>query len=433
MAVLAECLGEPIPNVGTTTFRPPYTPVSFGVCAGEGIGALYDPVRKTAIHEEHEISGAEFEIVGQWLRPWYFPKSGEDLHSAVARECLATRRSVGMLDASTLGKIDVQGPAAVEFLERVYTHNVGDMRVGRCAYGIMLGEDGMVMDDGVMARIGEQHFYLTTTTGGAANVLSWLESWLQTEWPELNVYLTSLTDHFSTIAVAGPNSRRLLQKLGCNIDLEQKNFPFMSMQFAELAGVAVQLFRVSFSGELAFEINVDSNYAKHMWRTLMEAGQEFDVTPYGTETMHVLRAEKGFVIVGQDTDGSVTPVDLRMNWMLSKDKDFLGKRSLSRPDGQRPDRKQLVGLLSEDGQTVLPEGAQLVEDPSAPVPVPMCGHVSSSYMSACLGHPIALALVAGGHSRTDETIYASLVDGTVVPVKIVPPVFYDPKSERQND
>lgn len=338
-----------------------------------------------------------------------------------------------MLDASTLGKIDVQGPDAVEFLERIYTHNVGDMRVGRCAYGIMLGEDGMVMDDGVMARIGEQHFYLTTTTGGAANVLGWLESWLQTEWPELKVYLTSLTDHFSTIAVAGPNSRRLLQKLGCSTDLEQKNFPFMSMQFAELAGVAVQLFRVSFSGELAFEINVDSNYAKHMWRTLMEAGQEFDVTPYGTETMHVLRAEKGFVIVGQDTDGSVTPVDLRMNWMLSKDKDFLGKRSLSRPDGQRADRKQLVGLLSEDGQTVLPEGAQLVEDPSAPVPVPMCGHVSSSYMSACLGHPIALALVAGGHSRTEETIYASLVDGTVVPVKIVPPVFYDPKSERQND
>jgi len=285
----------------------------------------------------------------------------------------------------------------------------------------------------VMARIGEQRFYLTTTTGGAAAVLSWLESWLQTEWPELDVHLTSLTDHFSTIAVAGPNSRLLLDKVGCSIDLGRENLPFMSVQDAELAGIPVQLFRVSFSGELAFEVNLDSNYAVHMWQTLMQAGQEFDITPYGTETMHVLRAEKGFVIVGQDTDGSVTPVDLRMNWMLSKDKDFLGKRSLSRPDCLRDDRKQLVGLLSEDGNTVLPEGTQLVEDPSAPTPVPMCGHVSSSYMSACLGHPIALALVTGGHSRKDQTIHASMGDGTYILVRIVSPVFYDPKNERQND
>jgi sarcosine oxidase subunit alpha len=433
MAVLAESLDEHIPAVGTTTFRPPYTPVSFGVCAGESIGDLYDPVRKTAIHEWHKSAGAAFENVGQWHRPWYFPRRGEDLHRAVARECLATRRSVGMLDASTLGKIDVQGNDAVEFLERIYTHNVGKMKNGRCAYGIMLGEDGMVMDDGVMARIGDNRFYLTTTTGGAANVMSWLESWLQTEWPELDVYLTSLTDHYSTIAVAGPNSRRLLQKVGCSIDLTNENFPFMTMQRAELAGVAVQLFRVSFSGELAFEVNVDSNYAQHMWQTLMDAGQEFDITPYGTETMHVLRAEKGFIIVGQDTDGSVTPVDLRMKWLLSGDKDFLGKRSLSRPDCLRDDRKQLVGLLPEDNKTVLPEGTQLIEDPSATAPVPMCGHVSSSYMSACLGHPIALALVAGGHSRKDETIYASLADGSAMPVRIVSPVFYDQKNERQND
>jgi sarcosine oxidase subunit alpha len=433
MAVLAETLDEQIPAVGTTTFRPPYTPVSFGVCAGESIGDLYDPVRKTAIHEWHKSAGAAFENVGQWHRPWYFPRRGEDLHAAIARECLATRQSVGMLDASTLGKIDVQGKDAVEFLERIYTHNVGKMKNGRCAYGIMLGEDGMVMDDGVMARIGDNRFYLTTTTGGAANVMSWLESWLQTEWPELDVYLTSLTDHYSTIAVAGPNSRRLLQKVGCNIDLTNENFPFMTMQTAELAGVAVQLFRVSFSGELAFEVNVDSNYARHMWQTLMDAGQEFDITPYGTETMHVLRAEKGFIIVGQDTDGSVTPVDLRMKWLLSRDKDFLGKRSLSRPDCLRDDRKQLVGLLPEDNKTVLPEGTQLIEDPSATAPVPMCGHVSSSYMSACLGHPIALALVAGGHSRKDETIYASLADGSAIPVRIVSPVFYDQKNERQND
>jgi sarcosine oxidase subunit alpha len=430
MAALAECLGESIPNVGTTTFRPAYTPVSFGVCAGEHVGDLYDPARLTAIHEWHKSVDAPFETVGQWLRPWYFPSGVEDIDAAVARECLAVRNNVGIMDASTLGKIDVQGKDAVEFLDRIYTHNVSKMKVGRCAYGIMLGEDGMVMDDGVMARLGEQHFYLTTTTGGAAHVLSWLEIWLQTEWPELDVYLTSLTDHYSTIAVAGPNSRKLLQKAGCDIDLERESFPFMSMQAAVLGGVSVQIFRVSFSGELAFEVNVDSGYALQCWQMLMEAGKEFDITPYGTETMHVLRAEKGFVILGQDTDGSVSPVDLGMSWILSKDKNFLGLRSLSRPDCQRLDRKQLVGLRS--GDSVLQEGAQLIVDPNASKPVPMCGHVSSAYYSACLEHPIALALVAGGSLRAGETIFAAASDGSMVPVEIVSPVFYDPKGERQN-
>jgi sarcosine oxidase subunit alpha len=430
MAALAECLGESIPNVGTTTFRPAYTPVAFGVCAGDHVGDLYDPVRKTAIHEWHESVDAPFETVGQWLRPWYFPIEGEDLDAAVARECLAVRNSVGIMDASTLGKIDVQGADAVEFLDRIYTHNVSRMKIGRCAYGIMLGEDGMVMDDGVMARLGEQHFYLTTTTGGAAHVMSWLEIWLQTEWPELDVHLTSLTDHYSTIAVAGPNSRSVLQKVGCDIDLARESFPFMSVQNAELAGVAVQIFRVSFSGELAFEVNVDSRYALHCWQLLMEAGEDFDITPYGTETMHVLRAEKGFVILGQDTDGSVSPVDLGMNWLLSKDKDFLGLRSLSRPDCQRSDRKQLVGLRS--GDSVLQEGASLIDDPKASKPVPMCGHVTSAYHSASLGHPIALALVAGGRARSGETLYAAASDGSILPVDIVSPVFYDPKGERQN-
>lgn len=432
MAILAECLGRPIPAVGTTTFRPVYTPVTFGLGAGQNVGDFSDPIRKTAIHELHEAAGALFEVVGQWHRPWYFPEGNEDLHAAVARECRATRNSVGMMDASTLGKIDARGPDVVEFLERIYTHNVGKMKVGRCAYGIMLGEDGMLMDDGVMARLGEQQFYLTTTTGGAANVMNWLETWLQTEWPELSVYLTSLTDHYSTIAVAGPKSREVLLNAGCSIDLGKESFPFMAVQDAEIAGLPVQLFRVSFSGELAFEINIDSAYAAQMWEILTRAGKEFNITPYGTEALHVLRAEKGFVIVGQDSDGSATPVDLGMNWLLSKDKDFLGKRSLSREDCQRDGRKQLVGLLSEDGHTKLAEGTQLVEDPDAPQPVPMCGHVTSSYFSACLGHPIALALVSAGRARLDERIYASVGDGIAVPVRIVSPVFYDAKGERQN-
>ena len=456
LGVLADLLGKTIPEVGTTTFRPAYTPVSFGVGAGESVGPLYDPVRKTALHEWHEAAGAPMEVVGQWHRPWYFPRDGEDLHAAVARECLAVRNSVGAMDASTLGKIDACGPDVVEFLERIYTHNVGRMMVGRCAYGIMLGEDGMLMDDGVMARLGEHRFYLTTTTGGAANVLGWLEKWLQTEWPELKVYLTSVTEHYSTIAVAGPNSRRVLESLGCDIPLDKESFPFMAVRPALLADMRVTLFRVSFSGELAFEINIDSNFALTMWERIMEAGKSFDVAPYGTETMHVLRAEKGFIIVGQDTDGSVTPVDLGMNWLLSKEKDFLGKRSLRRPDCLREDRKQLVGLLSSDGRTVLPEGTQLVDECGAlgkvnkiartgklrtggkqngagkPAPVPMCGHVTSSYRSACLGHPVALALVAGGRTRKGETIFAALQGRRPLPVQIVSPTFYDPRGRRQH-
>ncbi len=430
MAVLADILGKAIPEVGTTTFRPAYTPVSFGVCAGESVGPLYDPVRTTAIHEWHSAAGAPMENVGQWRRPWYFPRGGEDLHAAVARECLAVRNSLGVMDASTLGKIDARGPDVVKFLERIYTHNVGGMKVGRCAYGIMLGEDGMLMDDGVMARAGEQRFYLTTTTGGAATALGWMERWLQTEWPELKVYLTSLTDHYSTIAAAGPNSRKLLAKLGCDIPLDKERFPFMTVSPAVLAGMDVTLFRVSFSGELAFEINVDSNHALAMWRRIMEAGMEFDITPYGTETMHVLRAEKGFVIAGQDTDGSVTPVDLGMNWLLSKEKDFLGKRSLKRPDCLRADRKQWVGLLPHDGRTLLPEGTQLIGETGKPAA--MCGHVTSSYFSACLGHPIALALVAGGRGRKGETIYAARPGRNPLPMQIVSPVFYDPKGQRQH-
>ena len=454
LAVLADILGKSIPEVGTTTFRPAYTPVSFGVGAGESVGELYEPVRKTAIHDWHEAAGAPMEVVGQWHRPWHFPRDGEDLHAAVARECLAVRNAVGIMDASTLGKIDATGPDVVEFLERIYTHNVGRMNVGRCAYGIMLGEDGMLMDDGVMARLGEHRFYLTTTTGGAANVLDWLEKWLQTEWPELEVYLTSLTEHLSTIAVAGPNSRNVLHKLGCDVPLDKESFPFMSMQPATLAGMPVTLFRVSFSGELAYEINIESALALAMWEKVMDAGREFDIAPYGTETMHVLRAEKGYVIVGQDTDGSVTPVDLGMNRLLSRDKDFLGKRSLRRPDCLREDRKQLVGLLSSDARTVLPEGTQLIDEAgplarghrsarwprwrgsrlgrSSPEPVPMCGHVTSSYQSACLGHPIALALVAGGQSRKGETIHAALPSRDPLPVEIVAPVFYDAGGQRQH-
>ena len=430
MAILAECLDKPVAGVGTTTFRPPYTAATFGACAGADVGALHDPVRKTALHDWHEAAGAEFEVVGQWLRPWYYPGEGEDMHRAVARECLAARSSLAIMDASTLGKIEVQGPDAQVFLERIYTHNVARIKAGRCAYGIMLGEDGMVMDDGVTARLGEHHFYLTTTTGGAARVLGWMEQWLQTEWPDLKVYLTSVTERWSTIVLAGPHSRNLLQGLPSDIDFTRDGFPFMSVRSGSLAGCAVRVLRVSFSGELAYEINVESDLAPALWQTLMETGRQYGITPYGTESMHVLRAEKGFVIVGQDTDGSVTPLDLGMDWLLSRDKDYLGKRSLDRPDCRRPDRKQLVGLLCEEGTEALPEGTQLVEQPGGGAQIRSIGHVTSSYYSAFLGHPIALALVNGGSGREGDVIHAALREGRYVRVRIVSPVFHDPKGER---
>ncbi len=432
MAILADALGQDIPSTGTTTFRPAYTPVTFGTLAGHDLGELFDPVRTTALHAWHVAHGAEFENVGQWKRPWYFPKAGETMHDAVNRECLAVRRAVGIMDATTLGKIDVRGPDAAEFLNRVYTNAWLKLQVGRCRYGLMLGEDGMVMDDGVTTRLGPDRFHMTTTTGGAAHVMAWLERWLQTEWPDLKVYLTSVTDHWATMAVAGPQSRAVVSSLCPDIDFGREAFPFMSYREGTVAAVPARVFRISFSGELAYEVNVRADYAVHVWEALMAAGEPHGITPYGTETMHVLRAEKGYVIVGQDTDGSVTPIDLGMDWIVAKNKDFIGKRSLSRSDTVRADRKQLVGLKTLEPTLVLPEGAQLVDDPEVPVPVPMIGHVSSSYNSASLGRSMALALVKGGRERHGEQIYAPLDDGRIVRAEICDPVFYDPEGARQN-
>jgi sarcosine oxidase subunit alpha len=432
MAILAKALGNDIPGTGTTTFRPNYTPITFGAIAGPDLGDLFEPVRKTALHQWHEDRGALFENVGQWKRPWYYPKADESIQEAVNRECLATRNSVGIMDASTLGKIDIQGPDATTLLNRVYTNAWTKLGIGRSRYGLMLDENGMVMDDGVTTRLAENHFLMTTTTGGADRVMAWLERWLQTEWPQLKVYLTSVTDHFATAAVAGPNSRKVLQAVCHDIDFSPESFPFMACREGIAAGVPARVMRVSFSGELAYEVNVCANEARHVWEALMAAGAAHGITPYGTETMHVLRAEKGFIIVGQDTDGSVTPVDLGMDWIIAKGKDFIGRRSLLRSDMVRGDRKQLVGLLTDDPMEVLPEGGQIVVDASAPVPVPMLGHVTSSYFSANLNRSIALALLKGGRNRKGEKVEIPLGGGRPIRAIITEPVFIDPEGARQN-
>jgi sarcosine oxidase, subunit alpha len=436
MGIVAQALGKPIPAVGTTTFRPNYTPVTFGALAGLELSAGFEPVRITPMHSWHVKHGATFEDVGQWKRAWYFPKPGEDLHAAVKREVLAVRNSVGTLDASTLGKIDIQGPDAATLLNWVYSNAWSKLEVGKCRYGLMLDENGMVFDDGVTVRLAENHFLMHTTTGGAARVLAWLERWLQTEWPHLKVYLTSVTDHWATTALAGPKSRDVLKKICSDVDFDDAAFPFMSYREGTVAGVKARIMRISFSGERSYEINVPAADGLRVWTAIHEAGEPFGITPYGTETMHVLRAEKGFIIVGQDTDGSVTPIDLGMSGMVAKTKDFLGKRSLTRSDTARADRKQLVGLLTEDAQFVLPEGAQILEADPAQIPagqlVPMGGHVTSSYFSPTLNRSIAMALVKSGHSRTGGRIRVGMRDGKSVMATVASPVFFDPQAERQN-
>lgn len=434
VALTARALNRPVADVGTTTYRPAYTPVAFGALAGTMTGDTFDARRTTALHTAHVERGALFEPVGQWLRPWYFPRPGEDLHAAVARECLAARRGVAVMDASTLGKIQIDGPDAREFLNRVYANAWSQLAVGKCRYGLMLDEAGMVMDDGVTACISDTRFHMTTTTGGAARVLAWLEQWHQTEWPELKVWMTSVTDHWSTVAVVGPKSRAVLAALCPDIDFSPAAFKFMDWRAGHVSGLSARVFRISFSGELAYEINVESGHGHLLWEAVMAAGAAHGITPYGTETMHVLRAEKGFIIVGQDTDGSVTPIDLGMAWAVGMKKpfSFIGRRSLARSGiAAHAERKQLVGLLPQDPKVVLAEGAQILDTDHPRPPATMLGHVSSSYHSAFLGRSFAMALVRGGAARQGETLYA-WSRGVATAVTVASSVFVDPAGERQD-
>lgn len=436
IGVISRLLGASSPGeVGTTTFRGPYTPVSFALLAGRERGALFDPVRTTPIHPWHAEHGAVFENVGQWRRPRYYPLPGESMDSAVLRECRAARASVAVMDASTLGKIDVVGPDAGAFLDRLYTNGFAKLAVGSARYGVMCRPDGMVFDDGVTVRLADDHYYLTTTTGNAAAVLDWLEEWLQTEWPELRVHCTSVTEQWATVAVVGPGSRAVLADLAPNLDVSREAFPFMTVRHAKLLnGIPARICRISFSGELAYEINVASWYGLAVWEAVLAAGEPHGITPYGTETMHVLRAEKGYPIVGQDTDGTVTPQDLGMEWIVAKHKQFIGRRSFRRADTARADRRHLVGLLPLDPVELLPEGAQLVSEQSSltDLPVPMIGHVTSSYRSAALDRTFALALVERGRDRIGEKVYAPLPDGRVVTATVTDSVLYDPKGARRD-
>ena len=431
LGIIADTAGVKMGELGTTTFRPPYTPLTFGTIVGRNVGEYFDVFRRTPMNDWHTKNKAEFENVGQWKRAWYYPKNNETIHEAVQRESLAARNGAGILDASTLGKIDIQGSDASEFLNRVYTNAWSKLEIGKCRYGLMLNEDGMVYDDGVTTRLSENHYLMTTTTGGAANVMGKLEDYLQTEWPELDVYLTSVTDHFATASICGPNSKKIINKLIPDLDLSNENFPHMSYKEVNIGKIKCRVMRISFTGEHSYEINVQANYGKSLWEQCMNVGKEFNITPYGTETMHLLRAEKGFIIVGQDTDGTMTPIDLQMDWIVSKKKyDFIGKRSLYRSDTMREDRKQLVGLLTENSKEVLEEGAQIVSSLNQK-PVEMLGHVTSSYYSPNLNKSIALAVVKGGKNMIDKKLFIPM-EGRSINVTVVNPVFLDKENKKLN-
>ncbi|CUH80019.1 sarcosine oxidase subunit alpha family protein [Tropicibacter naphthalenivorans] len=433
LATLSNALNESIPQVGTTTFRPPYTPISMGAIGGEARGDIFQPIRKTPIHAWHEAHGAAWEPVGQWRRPYCYPRSGESKHDAVTREVNATRQSLGLLDASTLGKIIVKGPDAGKFMDMLYTNMMSTLKPGKCRYGLMCSENGFLSDDGVVARLDEDTFLCHTTTGGADRIHAHMEEWLQTEWWDWQVYTANVTEQWAQFAVVGPNARKVLEKLG-GMDLSKENLAFMEWKDGELAGTRARVFRISFSGELSFEVGVPANQGRDFWDKLIEAGAEFNVTPYGTEALHVMRAEKGFIMIGDETDGTVIPQDLGLNWAISKKKeDYIGKRAQQRSHMTDPSRWQLVGLETEDG-SVLPDGAYAVASGhNANKQCNTQGRVTSTYYSPTLKKGIAMGLVLNGPDRMGESIPFMCADGeTIVRATIVSPVFFDPEGEKQN-
>ena len=432
LGIVSDLLDKKVNEVGTTIYRPPYAPLSFAAIAGRNSYEYYDPERKSPLHNWHITNGAVFEDVGQWKRPWYFPiNKDETMDEAVQRESKNVRENAGVLDGSTLGKIEIKGKDALAFMNLIYTNSFSKMKPGTSRYALMLGEDGMVKDDGIICKISDEHFIATTTTGGAATVLGCMEEYAQTEWPNLNVYMNSITEQYATFNISGPKTRNIIEKVFPEVNFSNEAFPFMTFQFHEYEDTPIRILRASFTGEMGYEIYVPSNQALKIWEKIISFGKEFGLMPYGTETMHLLRAEKGYIIVGQDTDGSITPLDLGLDWMIGKSKkDFLGKRSLIRSDTVRKDRKQLVGILPTNKNEKLEEGQHIILDKEIKTPTPMLGHITSCYQSPTLGHNFALAVIKNGQSLIGTKAFASTPELKTIEVEIVEPIFYDKENTK---
>ena len=432
LAVLSKALNADIPNVGTTTFRPPYTPISLSSITGVAKGDLFQPVRKTPMSDWHNANGADNEPVGAWRRPYAYLRGSETVHEAVNREVVNARTNVGLLDASTLGKLIVSGPDAGKFLDMMYTNMMSTLPIGKCRYGLMCTENGFLSDDGVVARIDHQTWLCHTTTGGAERIHAWMEDWLQCEWWDWQVYVTNVTEQFAQVAVVGPKARDVLEKLG-GMDVSKEALPFMQWVDGTLGDFKVRAYRISFSGELSYEIAVPASQGRAFWDALLEAGEEFGVMPYGTEALHIMRAEKGFIMIGDETDGTVIPQDLNLQWALSKKKeDYLGKRAHERSHMADPNRWKLVGLETLDG-SVLPDGAYAIADGTNDNGQSNTqGRVTSTYYSPTLKRGIAMGLFHKGPDRMGDVIAFTNIGGVPIKAKIVDPVFYDKEGAKQN-
>ena len=428
LGILSELTQSSIPEIGTTTFRPPYDPVTLGTLAARHVGELYQPLRRTPLDREHTALRALFEDYGGWRRPAWYASHGDTREECIRAEKRATRGAVSLFDGSPLGKIEVRGPDAAVFLDRMYYNSMRTLAVGRARYGIMLSEHGVIIDDGVCMRLAENHFLVSTTSGGANRIFGAFEDWLQCEWPNLRVLVTHVTTAWGNIAVAGPKARQLLSRLNTDIDLDSRSFPHLSIRCGRLEGVPVRIARVGFTGELSFELNVPAGYTASLWDLLLKRGSSLGVLPLGIEALQELRTEKGYLHVGTDTDGRTLPIDIGMGEALvKKSDDFVGRRSLERSDARRSDRLQFVGLEANDREKVLPIGGHLVADPKSRLG--SHGYVTSSCMSEALGRSVALGLVQAGRSRLGESVQI-YSNGRLYPARIVSPQWYNPKGER---
>lgn len=429
LAIMAELTDRTIPQTGTTRFRFPYTPLSLGALGGAARGELARPYRRLPTHDRQVSAGAVMEEYGGWLRPARYPRAGEDAHVCEQREALAVRTAAGLFEGSPLGKIEVVGPDAAEFLDRVYANTMSTLRIGRARYGLMLNELGVVIDDGVTVRLGEDRFMVGTTGAGADRIAAWLEEWLQCEWRDLKVLVAPVSTAWAVLTVSGPRARDVLKTAGVDFPIDAESFPHMTWREGTVAGLEARVLRASFTGEVTYEINVSANQGTVLWDALTSAGLPYGLTPVGIDAWMLLRTEKGFLHVGADTDGSTSPVDVGWGSILKRAHDFIGRRSLTRPDNLRSDRLQFVGLEAIESHDPLRIGAHLR---SGTVAEGSEGYVTSTGYSAALGRGVALGMLKGGHARHGEELVVVSGDDIGRRVRITKPGAYDSAGERLN-
>jgi sarcosine oxidase subunit alpha len=416
-------------ELGHTTFRPPVMPVTLGALVGRNVGQLFAPTRHTPLHWLQVDAGALFEDYGGWRRAAAFPRLGETLAEATHREVQLVRQGVGLFDASPLGKIELAGPDALDFADRFYISNLLNLKAGRARYSLMLRENGVIFDDGTVVILDDDRVLLTTTSGGAQRVAAWLEEWRQCEWPDARVVIVSVTDQWATVSIAGQHARTVLQRLKPTCDLGNTAFPHLGVRVAALLGAEARIYRVSYSGELGYEINVPAEKGPELWSTLLEEGRRFGIEPYGVDALLHLRMEKGFIHVGADTDGTTVPDDVGFGNVASgKQRHYVGKRSLTLSDNVRPNRLQLVGLESV-GSAPFPVGSHLRLNGSSE---PTDGWVTSAGAFSLNSHPIGLAMLAGGRRRMNEEVTLHDDGKVIARAHVISPVFYDVEGTRLN-